>query len=592
MQNDTQKNLVMAIALSLLVLLGYQYFIAPEPTPQVETVDGTTGETGLTAPLGDPASGSAGSPLAPGAGAVPAIGGDAGQGMSRADAIEGSAARMGLIGDRISGSINLTGGRFDDVTLANYRETVDPDSPLISLFSPAGSPAPYFAEFGWIDQAGNPRAVGDILWQADISSLTPDRPAILTWTDPNGLAFTRTIEVDDDYMFTITDQVENIGSAPVTLSPFGRILQTQTPDYTGNRILHVGAVGVLDDTLEEVNYDDLQDEGSIAFGDTTGWFGITDKYWLTAMAPGDGMGNFDATFNFFQRQGGDRYQVDYRAAPREIAPGGTTSATVHLFVGAKEVNVLQQYQAEYDIERFDMAIDFGWFFFLTKPLLSVLIYFANLLGNFGLAILLVTVFIKIVFFPLANKSYASMSKMKALQPKIVELRENYGDDKQRLQTEMMALYKREKANPVSGCLPIALQIPVFFALYKVLFVSIEMRHAPFFGWIRDLSAADPTNIVNLFGLIPWTPPAIIPILGIWPLLMGVSMFLQQKLNPAPPDPMQAKVFMLMPIMFTFFLAGFPAGLVIYWTWNNILSMTQQYVIMRRMGVAIGGGTTK
>ena len=393
-------------------------------------------------------------------------------------------------------------------------------------------------------------------------------------------------------MFTINDKIENIGTAPVNVSPFGRVTRVNTPETRGFFILHEGPIGVLDDQLHEIDYDDLEDEPSRpeTFESKGGWLGFTDTYWLTALVP-DQDEQLDARFLFDTTSTGAKlYQTDYRGTATPLAPGESLERTNRLFAGAKVFKTLEEYRDNLGIDRFELSIDFGWFFFLTKPLLNVIIFAANWLGNFGLAILAVTVIIKLFFFPLANKSYRAMSAMKALQPKMTELREKFADDKPAMQKELMAMYRREKVNPVSGCLPIILQIPVFFALYKVLFISIEMRHAPFYGWVRDLSAPDPLNIFTLFGAIPWDPPTFLA-LGIWPILMGLTMFAQQKLNPAPADPVQAKIFMLMPIIFTFFLANFPVGLVIYWTWNNLLSITQQYVIMRRMGVSLGGGKT-
>ncbi len=575
MDDQTTKNIVLAIALSLLVLLGWPMLFPPPeqaPTTPVSQIDGGTGDgPGITATTAN--------------GTVPTdISGAGPENLS----VENIRRPLAIEGDHVSGSINLTDGRIDNVILTSYRETVEPDSDPITMFSPRDSENPYFAEIGWLDLASNSRLLNAETggWTTPAETLKTGEPVVLTQTSASGLTVERIISVDDDYMFTITDRVTNQGNSTATLQPFGRISRTHIPDEKGNYIRHVGPISVLNETLEENDYKDLQKDGRFSFEDTQGWLGITDIYWLSAIAPTHDFGPFDVNFLYVESQ--DRFQVDYIGEDRTVAPGATIETTVHLFVGAKEINLLKNYQETLDIERFDMAIDFGWFFFLTKPLQLVIIYFAQLLGNFGLAILLVTVIIKLAFFPLANKSYVSMSKMKALQPKIAELREKYGEDKQRMQTELMALYKREKANPVAGCLPIALQIPVFFALYKVLFISIEMRQAPFYGWIKDLSAADPTTIANLFGLIPYSPPDF-AMLGVWPIIMGITMFLQQKLNPAPPDPVQAKIFMFMPIMFTFFLAGFPAGLVIYWSWNNLLSMSQQYVIMRRMGVAVGGG---
>ncbi|NNE83673.1 MAG: membrane protein insertase YidC, partial [Alphaproteobacteria bacterium] len=511
--------------------------------------------------------------------------------------------RIPLESESLRGSINLENGRIDDIVLQNFRESVDPDSADIELLSPTGSPNPYFAEFGW---AGTQGALGSggTNWQTNGSKLTPNTPLVLTAQTEDGLTLTRTYTMDDKFMFTIVDQVANNGDAPVTLSAFARLTRINRPDTLGFFILHEGPIGILDGTLREIDYGDLEDEPApTSFATTGGWLGITDKYWLAAVIP-DQDNPVNASFSYGQTpRGGDRYQTDFlEQEVHTVAPGATVEVTSRLFAGAKVFDTLITYRDEQNIPRLEMAIDFGWFFFITKPLLQVLIVIAAFVGslgvaaNFGIAILVVTVILKIFFFPLANKSYKSMSRMKALQPKMTELREKYGDDKQKMQQELMAMYKREKVNPVSGCLPMVLQIPVFFALYKVLFTSIEMRQSPFYGWIVDLSERDPTNIFQLFGLIPWDPPSFLAAgtsfvaIGLWPLFMGASMFLQQKLNPAPADPIQARMFMLMPLMFMFFLANFPVGLVIYWTWNNLLSVTQQYIIMRRMGVAVGGGT--
>lgn len=383
-------------------------------------------------------------------------------------------------------------------------------------------------------------------------------------------------------MFTVSQRVENTGTEPVSLYPYGLIRRWDTPPTAGFFILHEGPIGVLGGTLEEIDYDDLQEDGDIELPSDGGWLGITDKYWLTALVP-DQESTLTANFRHSLSDGQDRYQVDYLRNQIRLSPGNTIEVVDRLFVGAKEVSLLDQYREDYGIPLFDRAVDFGWFYFLTKPLFYVLHWFYERVGNYGVAILLLTLLVKILFYPLANKSYRSMSQMKKLQPEMMKMREQYGDDKARMNQELMALYKKEKVNPMSGCLPIVVQIPVFFALYKVLFVSIEMRHAPFFGWIQDLSAPDPTTVFNLFGLIPWDPPAFLMI-GVWPLLMGATMLLQQRLNPQPADPMQAKIMMMLPLMFIFLFATFPAGLVIYWTWNNVLSIAQQWVIMKRMGV--------
>ncbi|HLB80104.1 MAG TPA: membrane protein insertase YidC, partial [Dongiaceae bacterium] len=393
--------------------------------------------------------------------------------------------------------------------------------------------------------------------------------------------------LDDNYLFTITQRVENGGTMPVTLFPYGLISRTGTPDVLGFFILHEGLIGVFDGTLEEVDYDDVRDAGVQEYAGAGGWLGITDKYWLVALVPDQG-DQVSGRFAHTLRADTDVYQADFRGDGVTLAPGASVEAGSRLFAGAKEVRLLDRYRDELGIPLFDRAVDFGWFYFLTKPIFYLLDYLNGLLGNFGVAILLLTIAIKGLFFPLANKSYKAMSRMKLLAPEMTKLRDRFKEDKPRLNQEMMALYKREKVNPAAGCLPIVIQIPVFFALYKVLFVTIEMRHAPFFGWIRDLSAQDPTSILNLFGLAPWGIPDLGPLqllsIGVWPIIMGVTMFLQQKLNPAPPDPIQARIFMMLPIVFTFMLAQFPAGLVIYWAWNNVLSIAQQWVIMRRMGV--------
>ncbi len=566
-----QKNLFMAIILSLTILLAWQFlFEAPRQEQRRQQLEQQQASE-VPAPLGVPdAPAGSGSVLPP----------------SRDDVVA-DAARVTIGTPSLRGSINLSDGRIDDLVLAKFNETVEPDSDNIVLLSPTGAESPYFAEFGWVDGSGNVFGAADTNWSTRQAELTVERPVVMEATLDNGLRLIRTVAVDSDYMFTVTQQVVNEGDEAVRLFPFGRIRRTNTPDILGFFILHEGPIGVFGGNLKEVDYDDLRDEGSIVQEQTEGWIGITDKYWLTALIPStDAPANMRFSHNL--RDNVHRYQTDYLGAEMVVQPGSSVEVANNFFAGAKEVDILDRYATDMNIGLFDRAIDFGWFFFMTKPFLLMLIFFADMFQNFGLSILFVTVLIKLAFFPLANKSYKSMSRMKALQPKMQELRERVGDDRQKLQQEMMALYKREKVNPVSGCLPMVIQIPVFFALYKVLFVSIEMRHAPFYGWVTDLSVMDPTNIFNLFGVIPWDPPSFL-VLGAWPLLMGITMYLQQKLNPQPPDPIQAKIFLMMPVIFTIFLARFPAGLVIYWAWNNLLSILQQYVIMRRMGVPIGGG---
>ncbi|MBM3517977.1 MAG: membrane protein insertase YidC, partial [Alphaproteobacteria bacterium] len=497
------------------------------------------------------------------------------------------------------------GARLDDLTLATYRQSGRSDSGQIVLLSPQGTPielqagagslfaprseplsvGPYYVEFGW---SAGPEATlalpgPDAVWQADGTTLAPDRPLTLSWENGQGLRFTQRFEVDSDFMFRVTRTVENSAAAPVTLFPYGLVARAGTPATSGFYILHEGPVGVFDGTLEEHDYSDLQEAGRIEKTTTGGWLGIADKYWLVTLVP-DQRQPFTGRFSHHVAEGQDRYQVDYLRGAVTVPAGGSVTVADHVFAGAKVVRTIDAYEDSLGIVRFDLAASFRWLYFLAKPLFHVLVFFYDLVGNFGVAILLLTVCVKILFFPLANKSYRAMAAMKRLQPEVVRLREQFGSDRQRLQRELMELYKREKANPMMGCLPILVQIPVFFALYEVLFTTIEMRQAPFFGWITDLSTPDPSNILNPFGLVPFEYPEFLH-LGVWPVLMGLSMWLQMRLNPQPQDPIQQKIFLLMPIVFTFMLAPFPSGLIIYWTWNNLLSLAQQWVIMKRHGVA-------
>jgi YidC/Oxa1 family membrane protein insertase len=500
----------------------------------------------------------------------------------RAEALR-SSPRINIDSPTLYGSIALVGGRIDDLILKNYGQGVEEGSERIHLLHPVGAPKSYYAEFGWVGSSNDLKLPGaNTSWKATQTELRPGKPVTLTWDNQSGLLFERTYEIDDGYMITTTQRVTNKKKKSVGLFPYGLIARSGTPDTLGFYILHEGPLGVFNDTLREYDYDDLQETRKVEVQSTGGWIGITDKYWLAALVPDQSIGS---TYRFVHslKNKDDRYQVDYLGEETRIAAGQQIVTVNRLFAGAKEVKLLDIYSEEYGIKNFDLAVDFGWFYFLTKPFFYAISWLNTYLGNFGLAIIAFTVFVKIVFFPLANKSYKSMAKMRELTPKMMAMREQFGDDKMRLNQEMMALYKQEKVNPASGCLPILVQIPVFFALYKVLFVNIEMRHAPFYGWIKDLSVADPTSIFNIFGLIPYTPPDFMMI-GAWPVLMGLTMWLQQRLNPQPTDPVQAKVFMFLPLFFTFLLGTFPAGLVIYWTWNNLLSIAQQKLIMFRMGV--------
>ena len=507
--------------------------------------------------------------------------------LPRAQALSLS-PRVAFDSGRVDGSISLEGARIDDLQLKAYHETVDPTSPEIVLLSPRGSDNPYYAEFGWTaPPSANVALPGPTTrWSvAEGSTLTPDTPVTLAWDNGAGLIFRKTVSLDEGYMFTVEQTVENATGEAVTLYPYGLIARTGTPQTEGIWILHEGLIGFFPDAdgLKEIDYEDLQDAGPVRARTKGGWLGITDKYWMTALVPDQSVEN-RASFSDTPLRGRDVYQADFLRDAVIVPAGGNVTVTDRLFAGAKIVDLIDGYEADLGIANFDLAIDWGWFYFITKPLFLALAWIAGLIGNFGIAILVLTVLIKLVFFPLANTSYVAMSKMKKVQPEMMKIRDRYKEDRTRQQQELMELYRREKVNPLAGCLPILIQIPVFFALYKVLFVTIEMRHAPFFGWINDLSAQDPTSIFNLFGLIPWEAPAFLTI-GIWPILMGITMWLQMKMNPAPTDEIQQKIFGWMPIIFTFVLATFPAGLVIYWTWNNTLSILQQWVIMRRQGVS-------
>ena len=570
-----QRNLLIAIVLSVGILIAFQFVferMRPAQPP------GSTPGTPVAAPS------TAGRSAAPAQGATTSA-----PGVTPAQAAETRETaiteqpRVKIDTPRLHGSINLLGARLDDLALANYHETVDPRSPEVVLLSPAGTENPYLAEFGWVAASPDATLPGpQTHWASSGGPLTPTNPVTLTWDNGQGLVFSRTISVDKNYMFTVTDAVRNTGTTPVKLSRYGLVSRTGTPHVAGYYILFEGMIGYLEGSLQEVKYSSLNPDKPLDYGSNGGWLGFTDKYWLTALIPPQHEG-IKARFTHTVDVGVDRYQTDFLEPEVTVSPEGTAESSARFFAGAKEVNLLDAYESS-GIPLFDHAIDFGWFYFLTKPIFLTLQFFDRLLGNFGLAILLLTLCVKLLFFPLANKSYNAMSKMKLLQPEIQKLRERFPDDKARQQQEMMALYKRVGANPLAGCLPIVIQIPVFFSLYKVLFVTIEMRHAPFFGWIHDLSAPDPTSFANLFGLLPFTPPLILMI-GAWPLIMGLTMFLQQKLNPQPVDPVQARMFMFLPIVFTYMLASFPAGLVIYWAWNNLLSIGQQWTIMHRAGAA-------
>ena len=597
------RNTILAVILSGLVLVAWQYFYN---VPQMEK---QRAQSQIQAELAkqQPAANTTTPANAPPTNAPPAPASNApatatAQVVDRETALAAT-PRVKIDSPRLSGTISLKGARIDDLSLVQFRDTVDPASPAIVLYSPSNTAAPYYAEFGWVPATGSTIRIPDqnTMWEQQGSgSLTPTTPVTLKYDNGDGLTFRRTVSIDDRYLFTIKDEVTNVGSAPVTLYPFALISRHGTPQVSGYYILHEGLIGYLGDQgLQEYGYKKIDDAKTVSFKVTDGWLGITDKYWASALLP-DTNAQLQARYSSNLVGTIRTYQTDYLQDAQTIAIGGTGSANARLFAGAKEASVvginfpiggLPGYNGQLSLNHFDLLIDWGWFYFITKPMFLALDFFYRLFGNFGISILLVTVLVKLLFFPLANKSYASMAKMKSVQPQLAALKERYPDDKVKQQQEMMEIYKKEKINPIAGCLPVALQIPVFFSLYKVLFVTIEMRHAPFFGWIKDLSAPDPTNLFTLFGLLHFDPTQL-PLfghylaLGVWPIIMGITMWFQMKLNPTPPDPTQQLIFAWMPLIFTFMLAGFPAGLVIYWAWNNLLSVLQQSFIMRRNGVKV------
>jgi len=602
---SNNRNTILAVILSGLVLIGWQYFYN---IPQMEKQRAAQqAQSEMVKPEAKPATGAATSQSNPAPATTPATPASnpsaAAPAVVARDVAIAANPRVKIDTPRLTGSVSLKGARIDDLSLVKFRETVDPTSPAIDLFSPSGTATPYYAEFGWVPATGSTVKLPDqnTVWQQDGSgALTPSHPITLKYDNGEGLTFRRTIAVDDHYLFTLKDEVTNVGKAPVTLYPFALISRHGAPPVLGYYLLHEGLIGYLGDKgLQEYTYKKIDEAKAVNFKVTDGWLGITDKYWASALLP-DTTAQLQARFSSNKVGSVETYQADYLEDAQTIPIGGTGSANARLFAGAKEASVvglnfplvgLGGYNKALGLNHFDLMIDWGWFYFITKPMFLALDFFYHLFGNFGIAILMVTVLVKLIFFPLANKSYASMAKMKAIQPQVAALKERFPDDRVKQQQEMMEIYKKEKINPIAGCLPVALQIPVFFSLYKVLFVTIEMRHAPFFAWIKDLSSPDPTHIFNLFGVLPYDPSAVPVIghylaIGAWPVIMGITMWCQMKLNPTPPDPTQKIIFDWMPLIFTFMLASFPAGLVIYWAWNNTLSVIQQSFIMRRNGVKV------
>ena len=560
-----QGNLLLAILLSLIILVGFQYFFEP---PKInKEMEGTNKETLNTDKLD--------------------ISSDETNNYLDINEAINKDKRIKIDSPRLTGSISLKGLRIDDLTLKDYKESLDKNSDVVTLFKPSQTKGAYFSNFGWIKSSSDQSMElpdEKTIWNADNKTLSNDSSVKFNWTNNQNINFQQEISIDENYMFKVKQKVINNSDNDISLVPVAKISRTDTPETEKFFISHEGPIGVIENVLEELDYKDLKKNiGPIEYNSKGGWFGFGEKYWLATLIP-DQNTNVIARYQFYTKNNKEKYQVDYKAGIIEISPNKSITIENLLYAGAKEVELLDKYEKQYLIPRLDFAIDFGWYYFLTKPFLYILIFFKNIFGNFGLSIILLTLLIKLVFFPLANKSYIAMQKMKDLQPQLLRIKEMYKNDKVKLNQEMMSLYKREKVNPAAGCLPILVQIPVFFALYKILFVSLEMRHAPFFLWINDLSVADPTSILNLFGLLPYDPnflPKIFNV-GLWPLIMGISMWIQQKLNPTPTDPMQAKIFMFLPIFFTFILAPFASGLVIYWTFNNIFSMAQQMLIKKKM----------
>lgn len=581
MDNDNNsKNLILATALSFLVILVWFILFPP---PEVVQDPNAPAVTATTPDAATP-------PAA--AGATPAV-------TAEAAPVAPEAPRLAIDTPRLSGSISTLGGRIDDLSLLSYRETLDPGSDVVRLLSAVGNPNAYYALYGWApagDLTFEDVPGANTAWAADPDArLAPGQPVTLTWANGRGLTFTRTIAVDEHYMFTITDAVQNATGASVSLQPYGIVARHGKPgDLQNFFVLHEGVVGRADGELSEVDYDDLVElpvvaregaQAEVTDATTDGWIGFTDKYWMTVLIPQQGQ-PFTTVMKYVAAS--DIYQVETRKALLTVGPNETATSTTRLFAGAKEWATIRDYQNNYGIPGFIDSIDWGWFFFLTKPIFAVLHWLNVMIGNMGLAIIALTFVLKAIVFPLSYKSYVSMARMKELQPEMEAIKERAGDDKQKLQKEMMQLYKDKKVNPAAGCLPILLQIPIFFSLYKVIFVTIELRHAPFFGWLTDLSAPDPSSIFNFYGLAPWAAPepnsfmALI-FIGILPLLLGISMWLQQKLNPTPTDPTQAAVFAWMPWIFMFMLGGFASGLVVYWIANNVITFVQQYAIMKSHG---------
>jgi YidC/Oxa1 family membrane protein insertase len=552
------KNIIAAISLSAAVIILYSLFFAPTPQERKQIQS----EKNITSESTDAPSLEQNEQVSK---------------ISRKEAID-EEKRILFENDSIKGSISLIGSSIDDLTFKKYTKTLNGKDNIV-LLNPKKVQNGYYVETGWVTTNKNIEIPNSkTIWEIEGNNrLTPNSPVKLIWTNDDNIKFEKKISIDNQYLFTVNQTIINNSDKTYNFYTYGQIIRNEAPEVTNFYILHEGMLGVFDEQLIEEDYDDIE-EKKFSVNAETGWLGITDKYWITSLIP-ENKNKFRAEFDYKNKFRANFIETNVT----EVGSNQSKSNKINIIIAAKEVSVIDGYAESLNINKYDLAIDWGWFYFIVKPLFFAIDYFFKLTGNFGIAIILITACIRLAFFPLANYSFRSMAKMKVLQPEMTRLKELHKEDKMKLQQEMMALYKKEKVNPVSGCLPIFIQIPFFFAIYKMLFVTIEMRHQPFFGWIKDLSERDPTSIFNLFGLIPWDPPSFL-LIGAWPVLMGVTMFFQQKLNPAPPDPIQAKIFMFFPLFLTVILAPFPSGLVIYWTINNVLTMAQQYVIMKRTSV--------
>ena len=554
---DNQKNLLLAVVFSLVILIGFDFFFSPNKNES----DIKQFNENVSEEIADRN--------------VPSIDTSL---VKKSKKNKSSESRIQFKANRIEGSINLFGATIDDIILSDYFQTIEKKEKVRVLYKESSN-SPYFLRMGWASTDKSLELPNkDSLWKASKKNFNNEKIK-LEWSNSKGLKIIREISFDKNFMITITDQVINGTSETIDLTNFSYLRRKNYEPENKFFILHEGPLGVFNDTLKEVSYDELQENKEIVESTTNGWIGYTDHYWQVAIFP-DTNESFKARFKTLNNQR-NSIQIDFiNDNVKSVKPNENLVSKSYVFAGAKEVPLIDNYIKQLNVNKLDLSVDFGWFYFLTKPLFYALNFLSTKFQNFGIGIIILTIFIRIILFPLANKSFKSMNSMRILTPEIQRVRERYKDDRQKMNQEMFALYREKKINPAAGCLPILIQIPIFFALYKVLFVSIEMRHAPFFGWIKDLSAPDPTSLFNLFGLIPWDPPLFLTI-GIWPLLMGLTMYLQQKINPPPPDPIQAKIFMMLPFIFTFLLATFPSGMVVYWTVNNVLSIGQQYILLKK-----------